>query len=362
MKSTLYTDQIVGGVIQDGINKAELLKEQTIAEIIQKANEKIDYARTALSESIQCIENLRDFVSNPENILGNIKTKHGEIAEHVEVEIRNGRDILNKIKPTATFDGVGRTAPEDYIIDGFQVQSKYIAGAGKSLSHVLEHLQKYPNFTELGFYQIPKDQYELLEKVYNGENVEGITLNTIIKCKEVIKQIEEVTSKPFTEVVKPGISTYDEVQLGKIDGTIDGYEQEFYDTNEKEIKEIRKQRKKDEASAQHITDASWGEALKYSAVSAVITGTTSAGIKIYSKIRSGKKITEFTLDDWKDVGYDFGKNSLKGGISGLSIYGLTKVVGMNAPLASAIVSSSMGVSSLYYDYKKGRLSNPTFTF
>ena len=207
-----------------------------MAEILQTAIEKESYARTALSESLHCVENLRDFVSSPENILGNMQTKHGEIAEHVEVEIRNGRDILNHIKPTATFEGVGRTAPEDYIIDGVQVQSKYIAGAGKSLYHVLEHLHKYPGFTDNGFYHIPKDQYELLEKVYNGENIEGITSSTIKKCQEAIKQIEQETSKPFSEVVRPGISTYKEVQLGKIDETIDAYEKEFHETSEKEVK------------------------------------------------------------------------------------------------------------------------------
>ena len=35
--------------------------------------------------------------------------------------------------------------------------------------------------------------------------------------QEAIKQIEQQTSKPFYEVVKPGISTYKEVQLGRID-------------------------------------------------------------------------------------------------------------------------------------------------
>lgn len=360
MKSQIYTDQVIGGFVQDGINTAEQLQAERMAEILQTAIEKESYARTALSESLHCVENLRDFVSNPENILGNMQTKHGEIAEHVEVEIRNGRDILNHIKPTATFDGVGRTAPEDYIIDGVQVQSKYIAGVGKSLDHVLEHLHKYPGFTDNGFYHIPKDQYELLEKVNNGENIEGITLNTIKKCKEAIEQIEKETSKPFSEVVRPGISTYKDVQLGKIDETIDNYEKEFHETSDKEIKEIREQRRTDENEAQHLTDASWGEALKYSAISAAITGTVSAGIKIYSKIKDGTKITEFSLNDWKEVGFDFGKGSVKGAVSGIGIYGMTKVVGMSAPFASAIVSSTMGLSSVYYDYKKGRISQSEY--
>ena len=358
MKSQIYTDQTTAAFIQDGINTAQQLYTDKISEILQIAIEKESYTYSNLAKSLQCIENLRDFISNPENILGNIKTKHGEIAEHIEVEIRKGRDILKHIKPTATFDNVGRTAPEDYIIDTMKVQSKYIAGAGKSLNHVLDHLHKYPGFADKGFYHIPKDQYELLEKVCNGEQIEGITSSTIKKCQETIRLIEKETSKPFSEVVKPGLATYKEVQLGQVDKTIDGYEKEFQD--DQEIKKIRTETEQQKNDAQHITDASWGEALKYSAISAVITGTTSAGIKIYSKIKSGTKITEFSLEDWKEVGFDFGKGSAKGAISGISIYGLTKNVGLSAPFASAIVSSIMGIASLYYNYKKGEITETEY--
>lgn len=355
--SKIFTDQVTASVIQEGINCKEQELADRLFEIQQIAVEKIEYAQTALNESLKCVENVRDFASDPSHILGSMQTKHGEIAEHIEVEIRNGRDILKHIKPTATFDGVGRTAPEDYIIDGMQVQSKFINGANKSLEQVLGHLKTYPNFTELnGYYHIPKDQYELIQKIVSDESLEGISSRTINSCKEIIHQIENATGKPFTDVVRPGISTYNEVQLGNIDNTLDGYEQEFKDTSAKEIREIRKERDNQKTEAQHFTDPSWGEALKYSAVAAVISGSTSAGIKIYSKIHGGKKITELTLDDWKEVGYDFTKGGLKGGISGLGIYGLTKIGNFSAPFAGAMVSTAMGIASLIYDYSKGRIS------
>lgn len=360
MTAQTYTDQLTAALVQEGIEQAEALKEGRIAEILQSAIEKEGYARTALSDSMQCIENLRDFTSSPEHILGNISTKHGEMAEHIEVEIRNGRDILNHVEPSATFDGVGRTAPDDYMIGGYHVQSKYVNGMGKSLDHVIDHLNKYPGFTENGYYHIPKDKFEILERINNSENISGLSEKTIRACQEKIREIEELTGKPFSEVVKPGISTYNEVQLGKVDETIDGYEQEFRATNEKEIKDIRQQRDEDNAQAQHITDPSWGEALKYSAIAAVISGTTSAGIKIYAKIKAGKKIQDFTVEDWKEVGYDFGKGGLKGGVSGLGIYGLTKIGGMSAPFAGAMVSTAMGLTSLYADYRKGKISKADY--
>lgn len=361
MERQIYTDQVVASLIQEGINRKEQEMTERLVEIQQVAAEKIQYARSALDESLKCVENVRDFTSDPAHILGSMKTKHGEIAEHIEVEIRNGRDILRHIKPTATFEGVGRTAPEDYIIGNTQVQSKFINGANDSLKEVLGHLGTYPNFTENGYYHIPKDQYELITKIASGENINGVSTRTINKCKELIHQIENETGKPFAEVVRPGISTYREVQLGNVDKTLDGYEQEFKDTNAKEIKEIRQDRDSQKAEVKHITDPSWGEALKYSAVAAVIAGSTSAGLKIYSKIHNGKKITEFSLEDWQEIGYDFTKGGLKGGISGIGIYGLTKLGGFSAPFAGAMVSTAMGIASLASDYRKGKISAAEFS-
>ena len=358
----ILTDQITASIIQESINQKEEEMIERLAEIQQVASEKMQYVQTALDESLKCIENVRDFTSDPTHILGSMQTKHGEIAEHIEVEIRNGRDILKHIQPSATFDGVGRTAPEDYIINGVQVQSKFINGANKSLEHVLGHLKTYPNFTDNGgYYHIPKDQYELIYRIANGENIEGISFRTINKCKAVIQQIENETGKTFTEVVRPGISTYNEVQLGNVDKTLDGYESEFKNTNAKEVKEIRQERDKQKTGAQHLTDPSWGEALKYSAVAAVISGGTSVGIKIYSKIHGGKNIVDFTLADWKEIGYDFIKGSVKGGISGLGIYSLTKLGGFSAPFAGAMVSTAMGIESLASDYKKGNISKLDFS-
>ena len=258
----IINDQIVSSLIQDGINQKEQLLFDRLSEIQQVAIERMQYAQNALDESLQCVENVRDFVSDPNHILGSMQTKHGEIAEHIEVEIRNGRNILKHLKPTATFDGVGRTAPEDYIIDGINVQSKYINGVDNSLKKVIGHFHQYPNFPQNGYYHIPKDQYELIDKILKGENVNNVDLSTVNRCKRLIQQIEEETGKSFSEVVKPGISTYKEVQLGAVDKTLDGYEQEFKDTNKQEICEIRKERNTQRSEAQHITDPSWGEALK----------------------------------------------------------------------------------------------------
>ena len=69
-----------------------------------------------------------DFGGTPEHILGSTATKHGEIAEQVHVAVNRARDVLFGHAPTATFEGVGRSAPIYYLSDGVGVQSKYYNG------------------------------------------------------------------------------------------------------------------------------------------------------------------------------------------------------------------------------------------
>ena len=359
-KSTIYTDQVISAVVLDGVIREEQLYVDRLTEIQLQAAESIQSAHEALNESLGYVENVRDFVSDPAHILGAMPTKHGEIAEHVQVEIGNAQRVMQHLQPNATFEGVGRTAPEDYLIDSLQAQSKFLNNANRSLDAVLGHMKDYPGFAEKGYYHIPKDQYDIIEM--GLKNSPGsFNAQAQERCREIVRQIEEESGKAFGEVVKPSISTYKEVQLGKIDDTLNQHEQTFKTQHREEVQTIRKKEIAESQEAAHIKDATWGKAAQAGAISAVITGTTMAGIKIYSKIRSGKKLTQFTMDDWKDVGYDFSVGGMKGGISGVSIYWLTKKNVFSAPFAGAVTSTAIGVSSLAYQLKKGTISKLEFS-
>ena len=360
MKSNIYENQVVAGAVQQGIKDNEELLIQAVEQIERKATQSAIDADRALASARACVENVRDFISDPTKILGNITTKHGEVAEHIQVEIGNGQRIMDGLTPNASLD-VGRTAPEDYLIDGLKVQSKFINSPKKTLEAIIEHSQKYPFFTqEEGYYHCPKDYYEVLVKIANGEKVDGLKDSTVRLIKEKIQQIQSETGKPFTEIVKPGISTYDEVQLGRVGQTLDKHEEEFIQQRTERQREINQERKESLDAAKHITDPSWQEAAKYAAIAAALQGLSAATIKIYQKIKGGKKISEFSIEDWKDVGYDFAVNGAKGGISGAAIYGMTKVGGLSAPFAGAITSSVMGTAELFYAYKKNDLSLDDF--
>lgn len=151
------------------------------------------------------------FVDNPQGILGGPGTKHGEIAEQVEVAVRNARDYMAHVKPSAVIDSVRRTGPVDYVIDGVDVQSKFINGTRNTLDHVLDHAHKYQAFD--GIYHIPRDQYEQALRVRAGEPVDlsGRTQQAILRK---ISEVESSTGRPFGETVRPSVSNYGDVQIG----------------------------------------------------------------------------------------------------------------------------------------------------
>jgi hypothetical protein len=290
----------------------------------------------------------KDFLATPENILGNTGTKHGEIAEQVEVGIRNAKSLLNSSTPRATFEGVGRTAPEDYLINGVQVQSKFTNNAGNTLDHIIEHMKKYENFGRDGsFFHIPKDQYEKIQK----NLLVDYSSYSDQKLQEKVQEIEQMSGHPFSQTVRPGLSNYSDVQIGKVDDTLDQHEKELKRDNA-EIKD----RIRTEAQP-NIADFG-----RVAVKGAVIGGSIRFATKIYGKYKEGKNVFkgELTLEDWKEIGLDTATGAALSSISATAIYGLTNFAQMSAPLPGAFVSAGMEVASLVKSWNRGEISSEEF--
>ncbi|MDQ2257389.1 hypothetical protein [Enterobacter soli] len=348
MKShTPVGDQLIGSAV-NALNQARIndeiftLSRQDIA---------FDLAREQMQK-------VRDFVASPGNILGSMSTKHGEIAEQVEVAVRNSEQAIEERLQDAstfraTFESVGRTAPQDYLIDGMDVQSKFINGTNNNLVHVLKHMEAYPNFGKDGsFYHIPKDTWQEIQDVLDGKPVEGLKSSTIEAIKAKVAEIERQTQRPFADVVRPGVSDYKDVQLGKIDETLDKHDQELAKQNDAKRAEI-------------IDDhqPSLAEGMRATAMGAAVGGAFALGTGIYRKYRDGKNIFrgDFDAQDWQDVGLDSLKGAAVGGISAGAIYTLTNYASMGAPFASALVTATKGVASLAHSYQRGEIGLDEFT-
>ena len=337
-----FKDQL-SGVVIDSINRDRIATE-AVKQNIQDAN---------FLRANDELNKVTEFIKHPENILGSAATKHGEIAEQVEVGVRRANDALHNDNMTATFEGVGRTAPEDYIIKGVDVQSKFINGTHHNLSAVLDHMDKYDQFGRDGsYYHIPKDAFQIIESVRNNEAVSDLNQQTISAIKDKIARIEEESGRSFSEVVKPGMSDYAEVQQGKVSETLDGHKDKMSNEN-KEIKE----------KILHNHEASLTEGLKATTIAGAVGATVSLTTSLYKKSKEGKKFYkgDFTVEDWKEVGISASKGGVVGAISGGAIYGLTNYASLSAPFAGAVVSAAKGVSSLIKDLNEGKITREEFT-
>lgn len=338
--------------------------EKELLAIGDSLNGKIQAQDINLIEAMARINSIQRFVDSPENILGAPGTKHGEIAEHVEVGITNAKQAIKGLADRATFDNVGRTAPEDYIVDGLKVQSKFINGTNNTLKHVLDHLDKYAESENFGrdgsFYHIPKDQFSEIMDVLSDENALRLGSKSTRAILEKIEQIEKTTGKKFTDVVRPAHSDYGDVQIEKVQETIDRYRKEIQDENEEILKEINKkaQEEKEKAVSQH--KGTVGESVKAGAAAAAFCGVLTLGASIYKKKKEGKKLSEFTEEDWKEIGIDTGKSAAKGGITGFSVSRLTNLTSMSAPVAGGYVSGAIGVASAFDGYRKGEITFSEF--
>jgi len=335
------------------------VRDQISAQVVEGINSIRIHATTqmlsgqddALLNAVQQIDLVRIFLGAPEKILGSPLTKHGEIAEQVEVAIRNARSLIEQQGFVATFDGVGRTAREDFLLNGVEVQSKFINGANNGLSHVLEHMDKYKDFGRDGsYYQIPKDQYETIIRVMNGDNGE-LKKKSVTAILAKVKEIEQESGQPFLDVVRPSVQNYADPQQGKVLETLSKEEQRLTERNE--------QRKEQIASE---NGPSLAGAAQAAAIAGAVGGAVGLTTSLYAKYKDGKNVFKghFSADDWLDVGIDTGTAASGGAIAGGSIYLMTNYANMAAPFAGAVVSAVKGVSALVVDYNANRIDLDEF--
>ena len=349
----VWKDQFIAASV-DGFN---VWKSQSIAKqldsIVSNSLKDKQIQNENFEKALQHVAKMRQFLNSPENILGSQKTKHGEIAENFEVHIRNAKAALNGQTDVATFEGVGRTASEDFILNGVKAQSKFINGTNNSLSSVLEHFDKYQD--KAMDYVIPKDQYDIIHALRNGQNPTNLNEKSIRSILQKVDDIERQTGRSFDDVVKQSISKYDEVQTGKAQETLQNNQEQIVDENQQKINEIDKDAEKKKEAVQANAGPSLKEGMKVAGTAAAISTAVSACTNIYPKVKSGTKLSDFTVDDWKEVGLKSGEAGAKAGVTAGSIYALTNLTSLSAPFAGAVTSAAMGVTSLLVDHQKGQI-------
>lgn len=358
MSTNVWKDQFVATGV-DGFNH---WKNQSIAkQLDQILNEKLNTQQqqnVSFENALKHMMYMRQFLSDPNHILGSQQTKHGEIAEHLEVNVRNAYAALKGQSEIATFNGVARTAPEDFILDSVKYQSKFLNGTNNTLKAVIEHFGKYQDGSMN--YSIPKDQYEIIEGIMVAQDFSDLSDNSTRSILQKVKEIEGLTGRSFQDVVKPSVSNYSDVQLGKVGETVSEYQDKIVDENQIIQDDNQKKAEKQRDLAEAKKGPSVGEGIKVAGIAAAITASLNAVTVVYGKVKSGKKMQDFNKEDWIEIGLSSTKAGAKGGVTAGSIYTLTNLTSLSAPFAGAVTSASMGLASLMADLKKDQISMDEF--
>lgn len=288
-----------------------------------------------LERALGELQKIKNFIGNPRAILGSQLTKHGEIAEHMQVHISNARNLVEGLEAHYTFEKVGRTAPEDYLFDGRMVQSKFYNGAKGTLEAIHRHLEKYSYFVNQGgFYEIPQEQYEeMVHVLHVAETKPSALSKSEFSLLKKINEFQQETGLDLKENIRPACVKYKEVQQGTSEATL-----------ETEIKSIRKRDADLRSKIVEKGKPTLKEGMTATAVGTLLEGGVAFCMAIAEKRRAGKSFSDFTKEDWNDIFSRTGKSSIQGSVRGSTVYALTNFTVTPANLASAYVTAAFGIA------------------
>ena len=298
------------------------------------------------------LEVVRDFVGSSRNILGREGTKHGEIAEQVHVGVTRAWDVLHGRAPTATSEGVPRTGPVDYRVDGVDIQSKYYNGLRNTLRGVASHAEKYPDFSDgVARYHIPRDQHQQLEELRRTGGIEGLSDSRARGIQRRIDDLERTTGRTVDDLIEPGNGTYPEVQRGRIHDTLRDREDGLGQANE-QLKQ----------AARDAHGPSSAGLAKAAGIGAAASGGIGLAQAIWIKQREGRSAFrgEFSTQDWQDVGVVAVQGAAGGAVASGTLYVLTNATALTAPFAGSFVSALIGVGTLLGHYRARTIDGDQF--
>jgi hypothetical protein len=310
-----------------------------------------------LEDALRELQKLKDFLGEPGSILGNPATKHGEIAENVQVYFSNARRLIEGLARNHSFEGVGRTAPEDYIRDGHAVQSKFLNGLPRTLNGngsangILQHITKYPDFVKNGgTYDIPKDQYEEMLRLLDlRESNPTILTRAELRILNAIDSFEKNSGLDVRKDLHPSVAKYNQVMQGTVNDTVKNEESAIKETDQKRRNEAYRKSRPSVKEGAGVT-----------AASALLEGGVSFCLAFVKKIKEGKKPTEFTANDWQEIAGETGTSTLKGAIRGASVYTLSNFTATPANVASALVTAAFGIAAQAKALRDHKISSEDF--
>lgn len=284
---------------------------------------------------------------------GGEKGMHGFIAEVAEVGIENAKNLVQGKEGAAQW--VNDNGVDDLRRGALHIQQKFVNSGGHySLTAVLDHLDKYPDFLEKnGVYQIPKDHYEMVRALLalSPEDAGKLAKSNGQPTYGDWKLVHSVfDDKNITiDDLEPANITYGQAQRNAIDKTMQDERRRIEDTDKRRRAAMRDQAK-----------PSMREGMKATGVAAIMEGGTETVLAIRSKTRDGRELSDFNANDWMEIAQSGGLGMVKGGVRGAGVYLLSNMAKTPAATASAMVTAAFGIAEQANLLRNGEISEIDF--
>lgn len=324
-----------------------ILIEQIVFERLENLRIALEEQNVNLSEALRLIEECRRHIY--EDVIncglgrGGEDGMHGFIAEWLGVYLGNAKKVVRGNIADMAIDNDNGVA--DYHIGSIAYQSKFSLRY-LSLDSLIDHAKKYPEFVKDGNqYSIPKDFYARLKEILEIAEEDPSRLTP--REMTLWKKIEQLRTEgvEIDKNVHPSAYMFIDARREHVDDTLLREEHAVRDED---------LRIRENIQATHMPTI--GEAAKATAIGAAFEAGTSFGLAAYEKVRNGKKIAEFTAEDWRDLGIEAVKGGGKGAIRGGAVYMMINAAKLPGAAATAAVTATFGMVTQANDLRRGSIT------
>ncbi len=279
---------------------------------------------------------------------------HGFIAEIAEVGIGNARQQVLGHEPVHRWINDNKAA--DLVRGNVEIQQKFVAAGGRfSLGAITDHLQKYPDYVRNGGrYQIPRDHYDVIQRLRVLTHEQASTQlsrsgdGPSLRDWQRVQTFFQDGSVGF-ESLEASALEYNDVQREVYAATM-AAEQDSLRTTDRALRD----------DAHRESRPTLHEGSTAALTAAGTAADTAFVLAVVARRREGKRLREFSSQDWLDIAGTTGAGFGKGGIRGLSVYALTNFTATSASVAGSIVTTSFGIAEQANKLRRSEIDELAF--
>ena len=249
---------------------------------------------------------------------GGVKGVHGFIAEYAEEGVANAERAIHGLKPLTKV--LADNGAADISVRGVPVQMKFYADPQTQLLRSSDYRDMEMMFA--------KDRFEVFDRIMRGQEyveLDGMRLSSrkVEAIRGLIEKESTERGQPYSAWMRQSHLDYAEVQVRAISDTLDEKAAGLREQADTQRQQVREHSDAQRTTAARQAAPSWGEAATISYRAAAVQGGLALGVFVYRRHREGIELWRFNSQDWRECGLETAKGGIQGGITGLSIYGLT---------------------------------------